>query len=89
MWLSVEDGWLSVGDGWQNVGDGWQNVGDGLLSVGDGWLSCGRWVARLVVRLIATATLRVRIQTSLKNTWATLAKKCPTHSSPLKKYTKK
>ncbi len=32
----------------------------------------GRWVAKLVARLLATAVLLVRIQTSLKNTkWAT------------------
>jgi hypothetical protein len=47
-----------------------------------------RWVAKLVPRLLATAALWVRIQTSLKNTkWAT--KEWPTHSSPPKKYTKK
>jgi hypothetical protein len=41
----------------------------------DGWLSVGwllakleRWVARLVARLLATASLWVRLQTSLKNT---------------------
>ncbi len=32
----------------------------------------GRWVAKLVARLLATAALWVRIQTSLKNTkWET------------------
>ncbi len=41
---------------------------------------------RLVARLLATAALWVRIQTSLKNTkWATEAKEWPTHSSPPKK----
>ncbi len=45
----------------------------------------GRWVAKLVVRLLATAALRVRIKTSLKNTkLATYAKEWPTHSSPPK-----
>ncbi len=46
---------------------------------GDGWLSrgmggqVGRWVAKLVARLLATAALWVRIEPSLKNTkkWAT------------------
>jgi len=34
----------------------------------------GRWVAKLVARLLATAALWVRIQTSLMNTkWATSA----------------
>jgi hypothetical protein len=48
----------------------------------------GRWVAKLVALLLATAALWVRIQTSLKNTkWATYAKEWPTHSSkPKKKY---
>ncbi len=51
---------------------------------GDRWLS-GRWVAKLVAYLLATAALWVRIQTSLKNTnWATQAKEWPTHSSPPK-----
>jgi hypothetical protein len=51
----------------------------------------GRWVAKLVARLLTTAVLWVRIQTSLKNTkWATEAKEWPIHSSPPpKKYTKK
>ncbi len=41
----------------------------------------------LVARLLATAALWVRIQTSLKNTkWATKAKEWPTHSSPPKKH---
>jgi hypothetical protein len=32
----------------------------------------GRWIAKLVTRLLATAALCIRIQTSLKNTkWAT------------------
>jgi hypothetical protein len=32
----------------------------------------GRWVAKLVVRLLATAALLVRVQTYLKNTkWET------------------
>jgi hypothetical protein len=32
----------------------------------------GRWVAKMVARLLATAALWVRMQTSLKNTkWAT------------------
>jgi hypothetical protein len=35
---------------------------------GDGWLSFREWVLKLVARLLATATLLVRIQTSLKNT---------------------
>jgi hypothetical protein len=50
----------------------------------------GRWVAKLVqARLLATAPLWVRIQTSLKNTkWATSAKDWPTHSSPPTKYEK-
>jgi hypothetical protein len=40
--------------------------------------------------MLATATLWVRIQASLKNTiWATLAKEWPTHSSPPKKKYKK
>ncbi len=44
----------------------------------------------LVDRLLATAALWVRIQTSLKNTkWATSAKKWPTHSSPPKNIQKK
>jgi hypothetical protein len=48
-----------------------------------------RWLAKLVARLLATAALGVRIQTSLKNTkWATSAKEWPTHSSPPKKYKK-
>jgi len=43
-----------------------------ISPMGSGWLSKGRWVAKLVARLLATATLWVRIQTSLKNTkWAT------------------
>jgi hypothetical protein len=44
-----------------------------------------------VARLLATAALWVRIQTSLKNPkWATFAKEWPTHSnSPPKKYTKR
>jgi hypothetical protein len=43
-------------------------------------------VAKLVARLLATATLWVRIQTSLKTKkLATFAKERPTHSSPLKK----
>jgi hypothetical protein len=42
-------------------------------------------VAKLVARLLATAALWVRLQTSLKNTkWATYAKEWPTHSSPPK-----
>ena len=50
----------------------------------------GRWVANLVARLLATAALWVRIQTSLKKTkWATWAKERPTHCSPPTKYTKK
>ncbi len=51
-----------------------------------GWLGKqGRW-AQLVARLLATAALWIRIQTSLKNTkWATNT----VHSSPPKKYTKK
>jgi hypothetical protein len=40
-------------------GPTWQEV----ISIG-----LGRWVAKLVVRLLATAALWVRIQTSLKNT---------------------
>ncbi len=45
-------------------------------------------MAKLVGRLLATAALWVRIQTSLKNTkWAIYAKEWPTHSSA-KKYTK-
>jgi hypothetical protein len=36
------------------------------------WVAKGRWVAKLVAHLLATAALWVRIQTSLKNTkWAT------------------
>jgi hypothetical protein len=43
-------------------------------------------VAKFVARLLATAALGVRIQTSLKNhKWATQAQ----HTSPPKKYTKK
>ena len=43
----------------------------------------------MVSRLLVTTALRVRIQTSLKNTkWATYAKEWPTHSSPTKKYKK-
>jgi hypothetical protein len=50
----------------------------------------GRWVAKLVARLLATAALLVRIQTSLKNTkWVTSAKEWPTHSSPSKNIYKK
>jgi hypothetical protein len=45
-----------------------------------------RWLAKLVVRLLATAALWVRIQTFRKNTkWATCVKEWPTHSSPPKK----
>jgi hypothetical protein len=51
------------------------------LPMEDGWLRemggyLERWVAKLVARLLATAALWVRIQTSLKNT------------SPPKKYKK-
>ncbi len=34
----------------------------------DGWLSLGRWMAKLVEHLLATAALWFRIQTSLNNT---------------------
>jgi hypothetical protein len=41
-----------------------------------------RWVAKLVARLLATAALWVRIQTSLKNTnWAKQRGAWPKHSS--------
>ncbi len=47
--------------------------------------SLGRWVAELVARLLVTAALWVRIETSLKNTKrATSAQEGPKHSSPLK-----
>ncbi len=36
--------------------------------LGDGWLSSGRWVAKLISRLLAKAALWFRTQTSLKNT---------------------
>jgi hypothetical protein len=40
----------------------------------------------MVARLLATAALWFRIQTSIKNTsWATQAKEWPIHSSPPKK----
>jgi hypothetical protein len=46
-------------------------------------------MAKLLARLLATAGLWVRIQTSLKSTkWATSAKEWSTHSSPPKKYLK-
>jgi hypothetical protein len=46
----------------------------------------GRWVAKLVSHLLATAALWVRIQTSPKITkWQTYAKEWPTHSSPPQK----
>jgi hypothetical protein len=49
----------------------------------------GRWVVKLVARLLITPALRVLIQTSLKNIkWATYAKEWPTHSGRPKKYTK-
>jgi hypothetical protein len=49
-----------------------------------------RWVAKLEARLLSTAALWVRFQTSLKNTkWPTLAKKWPTHSSPSNIYKKR
>jgi hypothetical protein len=47
-------------------------LGDGWLREGDGWLSREivakqwRWVAKLAARLLATAALWDRIQTSLK-----------------------
>jgi hypothetical protein len=42
-------------------------------------------VAKLVGRLLATAALWVRIETSLKNTtWGTKAKEWPKHSRPPK-----
>jgi hypothetical protein len=31
------------------------------------WVALGRWVAKLIARLLATAALWVQIQTSLKN----------------------
>jgi hypothetical protein len=38
-------------------------------SLGDEWLwKLGRWVAKLIARLLATAILCVPIQTSVKNT---------------------
>jgi hypothetical protein len=49
--------WLNQGDGWLSLGDVWLSQGDGWLSQGDGWLR--------VARLLATAALWVRIQTSL------------------------
>ncbi len=46
-------------------------------------------MAKFLARLLATAALCVRIQTSLKNTkWATEAKEWLTHSSPPKKCTR-
>ncbi len=81
-WLSEGDGWLSEGDGWLSEGDGWLRERDGWLSEGDGWLSCGRWVPKLLSRLLATAALWVRIQTSLKEN---IQKEWSTHSSPPKK----
>jgi hypothetical protein len=42
----------------------------------------GRWVAKLVTRLLAATALLVGIETSLKNT------KWPKHSSPQKMYKK-
>jgi hypothetical protein len=49
----------------------------------------GRWVAKSAARLLGTAALWVRIQTSPKKTkWATSAKEWPTQSSPPKKCTK-
>ncbi len=50
----------------------------------------GGWAAKLVARQLATAALRVRIQTSLKNhQWATYAKEWPRNSSPPKNIQKK
>ncbi len=48
-------------------------------------MTIGRWVAKLVAHLLATAALWIRIQKSLKNTkWATLTKEWPTHYGPPK-----
>ncbi len=50
----------------------------------------GRWVAKLVARLLSTAALWVRIQTSPENSkWATEAMEWPIHSSPPKIYKKR
>ncbi len=47
-------------------------------------------MAKLVARLLATETLWVQIEASLKNAkWATQAKEWPTYSSPPKKISKK
>jgi hypothetical protein len=50
----------------------------------------GRWEAKLVAHLLATATLWVRIHISLKKNiiWAMKVKEWPTLYSPPKKYTK-
>jgi hypothetical protein len=51
----------------------------------------GRWVAKLVARLLATVALWVRIQTSLKKLngrHKQRRKEWPTHSSPPQNYTK-
>jgi hypothetical protein len=67
VWQTQGDELLSQGDGWPSQGDGWLSEGDGWLSQGDMWLTSGRWVAKLLVRLPATAAaLWVRIQTSPK-----------------------
>jgi hypothetical protein len=49
-------------------------------------VATGRWVAKLVARLLA---LLVRIQTSIQNIkWVTRNKEKPTHSYPPKYFTK-
>jgi hypothetical protein len=56
-------------------GGGCPSQGDGWLSQGNVWLSTlslvansGRWVAKSAERLLASAALWIRIQTSVKNT---------------------
>jgi hypothetical protein len=64
-------------------------VGSWVAKSGGWVVIVGRWVAKLVARLLATAALWVRIQTSLQDTkWATKAKEWPKHFySPYKKIT--
>ncbi len=60
---------------------GQSSCGSGLLdTVFTATAKSWRWVAKLIARLLATAALWIRIQTSLKNTkWVTKAKEWPTH----------
>jgi hypothetical protein len=48
---------------------GWlSKLGRWVVKLGRWVVKLGRWVAKLVARLLATAALWARIQTSLKNT---------------------